>query len=259
MSGFYLADLERARRRRAVAILAVFVAVLLVAAYFASSSSVAGAPSGADRPDTTDAAAPAAVSGPAASGDLPQVARTDAAPSVTSPTLPPTVLLSSSGAAAGGEGRQGAPESDLAAVPDDPAAPSSAPAGPHVPTRVRAAGGLALEIPSVTPGTAPGSPGPDAVPLPPVAAAIAACESGEIDADGRPVLGTYSLTAANPESSARGKYQAVTATWEWVTGLPAPASAYPEHVQDQFFVDLWDDGRGSSHWDASRWCWAGAA
>lgn len=86
------------------------------------------------------------------------------------------------------------------------------------------------------------------VELPEIASKVATCESG----DGQ---GTYSLTAKNPNSSASGKYQFIDSTWEWVTGLPAPASAHPELVQDQAFIDLWDDGDGASHWAPSRSCW----
>lgn len=84
--------------------------------------------------------------------------------------------------------------------------------------------------------------------LPAIANRIASCESG----DGR---GSYSLTAENPVSSASGKYQFVRRTWESVSGRPAPASAYSERVQDAAFLALWDEGRGASHWAASRHCW----
>ena len=93
--------------------------------------------------------------------------------------------------------------------------------------------------------------------IPAAAAVIAACESGEIRADGSPVVGTYSLTAEHPVSSASGKYQFVDSTWGWVTGLEPPASAYPEDVQDEAFVELWDDGTGRSHWEPSVGCWGG--
>lgn len=77
---------------------------------------------------------------------------------------------------------------------------------------------------------------------------VASCESG----DGR---GAYSLTAENPVSSASGKYQFIKSTWESVTGLPAPASAYPEHVQDAAFEKLWAGGAGWRHWQPSVHCW----
>lgn len=82
-------------------------------------------------------------------------------------------------------------------------------------------------------------------PLPDVAYAIRECESG----------GNY--TAENPVSSASGAWQFVSATWAWVTGLEPPASAYPAEVQDAAFLELWDEGRGASHWEASRACWGG--
>jgi len=93
--------------------------------------------------------------------------------------------------------------------------------------------------------------------IPAAAAVIAACESGEIRADGSPVVGTYSLTAEHPVSSASGKYQFIDSTWGWVTGLEPPASAYQEDVQDEAFVELWDGGAGRSHWEPSVGCWGG--
>lgn len=191
----------------------VVAAVMLLATTHASAAAPA-----ADRPDVP-AAFPHAVSGLAST----------APPTVDAHTFASLSLPSAlSGAAAGGEGRQGVSERDLEHG-FTRAVPTSAPAGP----------------PSVE--------------LPPIADAIAACESGAIDGDGRPVLGTYDLEAENPTSSASGKWQAIDATWTWITDLPPPASAYPEHVQDEFFLTLWDDGRGSSHWSASSWCWAGAS
>lgn len=85
--------------------------------------------------------------------------------------------------------------------------------------------------------------------------AVADCESGERLADGTAVPGSYSLTAENPTSSASGKYQFIASTWEAITGLPAPASAYAEHVQDAAFDELWQGGQGASHWNPSRHCW----
>ena len=72
---------------------------------------------------------------------------------------------------------------------------------------------------------------------------VAECESGG------------NLTAKNPRSTASGLYQFLDSTWEWVTGLPAPASAYPKAVQDSAFRKLWADGSGASHWFPSRHCW----
>lgn len=87
----------------------------------------------------------------------------------------------------------------------------------------------------------------DGITLPPVAHAIRRCESG----------GNYQ--AKNPISSASGAWQFIDATWEWVTGLPAPANAYPPHVQDQAFLALWDGGDGWRHWEPSIACWGAAA
>lgn len=78
---------------------------------------------------------------------------------------------------------------------------------------------------------------------PTIAQRVAACES-----NGDP-------RAENPVSSASGLYQFLDSTWTMVSGLPAPASAYPEHVQTAMFWRLWDEGRGASHWAPSRKCW----
>lgn len=80
--------------------------------------------------------------------------------------------------------------------------------------------------------------------LPAVALAIRWCESRD------------DYQAENPTSSASGAWQFIDSTWTWVTGLQPPASAYPRHVQDAAFLALWDDGRGATHWNASRACWA---
>lgn len=79
--------------------------------------------------------------------------------------------------------------------------------------------------------------------LPDVAYSIRWCESGDV------------YTAENPISSASGGWQFIDSTWTEVTGLTPPASAWPEHVQDAAFLELWDDGNGASHWFASRGCW----
>jgi hypothetical protein len=76
-----------------------------------------------------------------------------------------------------------------------------------------------------------------------VALAIRECESG------------HDYRAENPVSSASGAWQFIDSTWEWVTGLAPPASAWPREVQDDAFEVLWDDGAGASHWYASRHCW----
>lgn len=109
-------------------------------------------------------------------------------------------------------------------VPDRPILPASV-GNVRPVTRVGTDPGEALET------------GPDA------AAVIRGCESD----------GDYH--AENPVSSASGAYQFIDSTWTWVTGLQPPASAYAPAVQDAAFHELWDDGRGASHWDASRSCW----
>lgn len=89
----------------------------------------------------------------------------------------------------------------------------------------------------------------------PMATRIADCESGERLANGRAVHYSFAVHAQDPRSSASGKYSFVDGTWHDVTGLPGHAKDYSEAVQDAAFDDLWDDGRGASHWRASRSCW----
>lgn len=79
--------------------------------------------------------------------------------------------------------------------------------------------------------------------LPLIARKVAYCES------------RYVNTASPATSTASGYFQFLNGTWEWVTGLPAPASAYPLEVQYAAFLELWDEGRGASHWNPSRYCW----
>lgn len=86
---------------------------------------------------------------------------------------------------------------------------------------------------------------------------VADCESGARLADGSAVTGTYQWEAQNPDSSASGAFQFVDATWEWVTGLSAPASAHPPQLQLAAFYRLWADGAGRRHWEASASCWTG--
>jgi hypothetical protein len=83
--------------------------------------------------------------------------------------------------------------------------------------------------------------------LPPVMVDVRHCESG----------GDY--RAENGRSSASGAWQFLNGTWSAVTGLPAPASAYPRHVQDWAAALLLtrldgDPGR-SMGWRASARCW----
>lgn len=79
--------------------------------------------------------------------------------------------------------------------------------------------------------------------LPLMARKVAWCES------------RYVNSASPATSTASGYFQFLNGTWEWVTGLPAPASAYPLEVQYAAFLELWDEGRGASHWNPSRYCW----
>lgn len=60
--------------------------------------------------------------------------------------------------------------------------------------------------------------------------------------------------AKNPGSSAAGGWQFLDSTWEEVTGLPGPASAYSVEVQDRAAVKLYARA-GTRPWNASRHCW----
>ncbi len=62
--------------------------------------------------------------------------------------------------------------------------------------------------------------------------------------------------AENPTSSASGAWQFIDSTWESVTGLPAPASAYDRATQDAAFLKLWAGGAGSYHWVTAEGCGA---
>lgn len=72
---------------------------------------------------------------------------------------------------------------------------------------------------------------------------ISYCESGQTN------------DVSPDESSASGYFQFINSTWEWVTGLDAPAKNYSYAVQLEAFLTLWDEGRGASHWEPSRYCW----
>lgn len=56
-------------------------------------------------------------------------------------------------------------------------------------------------------------------------------------------------------SSASGYFQFIDSTWSWVTGLNPPAKIHSLETQLEAFYELWDEGRGASHWQPSRYCW----
>lgn len=66
------------------------------------------------------------------------------------------------------------------------------------------------------------------------------CEIMECESGG-------SLTAENPTSSASGKWAFIDSTWDNFGGY-AHAKDAPESVQDEKARQVWDGGRGRSHW-----------
>ena len=77
-----------------------------------------------------------------------------------------------------------------------------------------------------------------------IARAIARCESG------------LNPRAENPRSSASGLFQFIDSTWQSVTGLAPPASAYSVSTQVDAFYELWNGGAGAGNWAPSRHCWS---
>jgi hypothetical protein len=84
----------------------------------------------------------------------------------------------------------------------------------------------------------------------PHAAAIIACESGDTIN-----LGTYTLSAKNPNSSASGLFQFINSTYRGLTGRE---DARYDTAQNQYkaFKKLWNNGAGWKHWRASQSCWS---
>jgi hypothetical protein len=62
-------------------------------------------------------------------------------------------------------------------------------------------------------------------------------------------------TAVNRSSGAAGAFQFTPGTWQSVTGLEPPASAYPIDVQRRAFDALYAM-RGTRPWYSSRSCWS---
>jgi len=59
------------------------------------------------------------------------------------------------------------------------------------------------------------------------------------------------ITARNPRSTASGKWQFLRSTWANHRGY-RDAYLAPEWVQDERARQLWNHGRGCSHWSACR-------
>lgn len=91
-----------------------------------------------------------------------------------------------------------------------------------------------------------------------MAGKVADCESGERLASGRAVPGTrryHLIHYPSGRSSASGAYGFLDGTWRSVTGRSDRAYQATPADQDAAFYKLWDGGRGSFHWNASRSCW----
>lgn len=68
--------------------------------------------------------------------------------------------------------------------------------------------------------------------------------------------GNYRVVAWYNGRRYTGAWQFADPTWEWVTGLPAPASDYPKNVQDNAALELWAGGDGADQWQTAAGCGA---
>lgn len=82
------------------------------------------------------------------------------------------------------------------------------------------------------------------------AAAIVACESGDTQ-----TLGSYALSADNPKSTASGLFQFIDGTYKGLTGRTVAKTDTAEN-QYAAFRKLWNNGKGWTHWKASKACWS---
>lgn len=82
-----------------------------------------------------------------------------------------------------------------------------------------------------------------------VATAVATCESGNAV-----TFGTHSWTARSATNDG-GAYQFNDATWKMLDAPTRQANYATPAVQTQYFLQLWNNGKGSSHWSASKKCW----
>jgi len=113
-------------------------------------------------------------------------------------------------------------------------------------------------------GLTPGSPTLASSPPPPVIELTPAPLVASIDEERVPLIARkvawcesrYDGQAKNPYSTASGYFQFLDGTWEWVTGLPAPARDYPYTVQLEAWETLWDGVDGARHWAPSEHCWS---